>query len=109
MPHASPSCWRPRDLPPECWTVSRRLLNPLESLERHAIVASLLDHDGSKVKAAEALGMSRATIYRKIHEYGYFRAASTIQTGPGAKVIGCPDAVVNVVPPSGSGRDQRTS
>jgi transcriptional regulator of acetoin/glycerol metabolism len=61
---------RPTDLPPECWTVSRRLLSPLESMERDAIVASLLDHDGSKVKAAESLGMSRATIYRKIHEYG---------------------------------------
>ncbi|MBV9856132.1 MAG: GAF domain-containing protein [Streptosporangiaceae bacterium] len=60
----------PRDLPPECWTVSRRLLSPLESIERDAIVQSLLDHDGNKVKAAEALGMSRATIYRRIHEYG---------------------------------------
>ena len=61
---------RPRDLPPECWTVSRRLLSRLESIERDAIVQSLLDHDGNKVRAAEALGMSRATIYRKIHEYG---------------------------------------
>jgi transcriptional regulator of acetoin/glycerol metabolism len=60
----------PRDLPPECWTVSRRLLSPLESIERDAIVQSLQDHDGNKVRAAEALGMSRATIYRKIHEYG---------------------------------------
>lgn len=60
----------PRDLPPECWTVSRRLLSPIESLERDAIVQSLLDTDGNKAKAAESLGMSRATIYRKIHEYG---------------------------------------
>ena len=60
----------PKDLPPECWTVSRRLLSPLESIERDAIVKSLQDHDGNKVRAAEALGMSRATIYRKIHEYG---------------------------------------
>jgi sigma-54 dependent transcriptional regulator, acetoin dehydrogenase operon transcriptional activator AcoR len=60
----------PKDLPPECWTVSRRLLSPLESIERDAIVGSLQDHEGNKVKAAEALGMSRATIYRKIHEYG---------------------------------------
>ena len=35
-----------------------------------AIVQSLLDYKGNKVKAAESLGMSRATIYRKIHEYG---------------------------------------
>ena len=61
---------QPSDLPPECWTVSRRLLSPLESMERDAIVQSLLDSDGNKVKAAESLGMSRATIYRKIHEYG---------------------------------------
>ena len=59
-----------RDLPPECWTVSRRLLSPLEAMERDAIVASLLDTEGNKARAAESLGMSRATIYRKIHEYG---------------------------------------
>jgi transcriptional regulator of acetoin/glycerol metabolism len=60
----------PKDLPPECWAVSRRVLSPLESIERDAIVAALLDHDGNKVGAARALGMSRATIYRRIHEYG---------------------------------------
>ncbi len=67
---------RPSDLPPECWTVSRRLLSPLESMERDAIVQSLLDFEGNKVKAAESLGMSRATIYRKIHEYGIVTPAS---------------------------------
>ena len=66
----------PKDLPPECWTVSRRLLSPLESIERDAIVQSLQDHDGNKVRAAEALGMSRATIYRKIHEYGIVTSGS---------------------------------
>src|SRR5215470_11164803 len=60
----------PADLPPECWTVSRRLLSPLESMERDAIVQGLLAYQGNKVKTAESLGMSRATIYRKIHEYG---------------------------------------
>ena len=64
------------DLPPECWTVSRRLLSPLESMERDAIVQSLLDYKGNKVKAAESLGMSRATIYRKIHEYGIVTPSS---------------------------------
>ena len=66
----------PADLPPECWTVSRRLLGPLESMQRDAIVQSLLDYHGSKVKTAESLGMSRATIYRKIHQYGIITPAS---------------------------------
>jgi transcriptional regulator of acetoin/glycerol metabolism len=60
----------PGDLPPECRTVSRRMLTPLQSMERDAVVQSLLDCGGNKLRAAEALGMSRATIYRKIHEYG---------------------------------------
>jgi transcriptional regulator of acetoin/glycerol metabolism len=60
----------PADLPAECWTVSRRLLSPLESMERDAIVQGLLAYRGNKAKTAESLGMSRATIYRKIHEYG---------------------------------------
>ena len=60
----------PADLPPECWTVSRRVLSPLESIERDAIVQSLLDHGGNKIRVARALGMSRATVYRRIHDYG---------------------------------------
>ena len=68
---------RASDLPPECWTVSRRLLSPLESMERDAIVQSLHDTGGNKVKAAGSLGMSRATIYRKIHEYGIVPPASS--------------------------------
>ncbi len=66
----------PADLPPECRTVSRRLLSPLEAIERDAIVQALLDCNGSKAKAAESLGMSRATIYRKVHEYGIVVPAS---------------------------------
>jgi DNA-binding NtrC family response regulator len=66
----------PSDLPSECWSVSRRLLSPLESMERDAIVQALLDLHGNKVKTAESLGMSRATIYRKIHEYGIVTPAS---------------------------------
>jgi len=60
----------PDDLPSEVWTLSRRTLSPLESIQRDAIVQSLLDHGGSKIRAARALGMSRATIYRRIREYG---------------------------------------
>jgi transcriptional regulator of acetoin/glycerol metabolism len=66
----------PGDLPPECWSVSRRLLSPMESIERDAIVQTLLDHHGNKAKGAGSLGLSRATIYRKIHEYGIITPAS---------------------------------
>lgn len=37
------------------------------------------------------------------------RGASTTHTGPEANVIGCPAVVVNVVPSSVAGRDQRMS
>jgi transcriptional regulator of acetoin/glycerol metabolism len=57
-------------LPPECRSVTRRTLTPMEALERDAIVRSLQDNGGDKQAAARALGMSRATIYRKINEYG---------------------------------------
>ncbi len=57
-------------LPPECRSVTRRKLTQLEALERDAIVRSLQDNGGDKQEAASALGMSRATIYRKINDYG---------------------------------------
>ena len=60
----------PDDLPPAAHTVSRRVLSSLESMERDAIVRCLTDADGNKMGAARSLGMSRATIYRKIREYG---------------------------------------
>ena len=57
-------------LPPECRAVTRRKLTRIEALERDAIVRSLEENDGNKSDAAQALGMSRATIYRKINDYG---------------------------------------
>ena len=61
---------RPEDLPPDARTVSRRRLTPLESIERDAIMQSLGDAHGDKGVAARSLGMSRATIYRKLRSYG---------------------------------------
>ena len=58
------------DLPPECRATTRRVLTPLEAIECDAIVDALLDTDGNKAEAARQLGMSRATIYRKIRGYG---------------------------------------
>ncbi|WP_211177843.1 sigma-54-dependent Fis family transcriptional regulator [Pseudonocardia acidicola] len=60
----------PADLPPECRAITRRVLTPLEAIECDAIVDALLDADGNKAEAARNLGMSRATIYRKIRGYG---------------------------------------
>lgn len=57
-------------LPPACRTLSRRTLTRIESLERDAIIRSLEDHAGNKKSAAADLGMSRATIYRKMKEFG---------------------------------------
>lgn len=57
------------ELPSECHSVTYRRLSTIEALERDAIVGALSTH-GSKAAAAESLGMSRATIYRKIRVYG---------------------------------------
>ncbi|WP_185091030.1 sigma-54-dependent Fis family transcriptional regulator [Gordonia oryzae] len=57
-------------LPPRCRTTSRHTLTRIEALERDAIVRSLEENDNSKAAAAHALGISRATIYRKIKEFG---------------------------------------
>lgn len=58
------------DLPPECLATRRWVLTPLEAMECDAIVAALAEAGGSKSEAARALGMSRATMYRKIRGYG---------------------------------------
>ncbi len=57
-------------LPPECRSVTRRKLTQIEALQRDAIVRSLEENDGNKREAALALGMSRATIYRRMRDYG---------------------------------------
>ncbi|HEX3841555.1 MAG TPA: GAF domain-containing protein [Acidimicrobiales bacterium] len=58
---------RSEDLPAECHTTSSRVLTPWERLERDA---ALMATRGDKVEAARHLGISRATIYRKIQAYG---------------------------------------
>jgi transcriptional regulator of acetoin/glycerol metabolism len=58
------------DLPESCHVTSRRVLSEWECLERDAIVRSLKESGGDKLKAAARLGISRATIYRKIRTFG---------------------------------------
>lgn len=58
------------DLPAACRATTRRSLSRLEVLERDAVINALATHNGDKLAAADSLGMSRATIYRKIRDYG---------------------------------------
>lgn len=58
------------DLPAECRTTSTRRLSPLETMERDAIVTALGHAGQSPTSAARTLGVSRATIYRRIRSYG---------------------------------------
>lgn len=58
------------DLPPQCRSLTRRRLSRIEALERDAIVRSLQENSGNKAEAAAALGISRATIYRRIKDFG---------------------------------------
>ena len=69
--HRRTGAIHPDDLPPESRTVSRRLLSQLESMERDAIVQQPARlRTATRSRRPGRSGMSRATIYRKIHEYG---------------------------------------
>jgi transcriptional regulator of acetoin/glycerol metabolism len=57
-------------LAPEVLDGSRRTLTRLERLERDEIVRCLTEPGTTVTRAAEALGIGRATLYRKIAQYG---------------------------------------
>jgi transcriptional regulator of acetoin/glycerol metabolism len=58
------------DLPAECHTVTRQVLTRWQWIERDAIVDALVEARGNRSQAAAKLGMSRATIYRRINTFG---------------------------------------
>jgi transcriptional regulator of acetoin/glycerol metabolism len=60
----------PEDLPEMVHSTSRRALSPWDSMERDLITQALIECKGNKVQAAARLGISRATIYRKLRAYG---------------------------------------
>ncbi len=60
---------RDKDLPSYCRTISRGNLTRIESAEVEAIVDALRRHGGNRVAAAQYLGMSRSSLYRKLHAY----------------------------------------
>ncbi|WP_399894726.1 helix-turn-helix domain-containing protein [Streptomyces sp. BBFR51] len=59
-----------RDLPPSLHSAGSRSLSPWEESERDTLVQAMLEADGNKLLAAQRLGISRTTIYRKMRAYG---------------------------------------
>ena len=59
-----------RHLAPEVLCGSSRTLTRIETLERDEIARCLAEPGVTVTQAAEMLGMSRATVYRKIAQYG---------------------------------------
>ncbi|HRD63325.1 MAG TPA: helix-turn-helix domain-containing protein, partial [Nocardioides sp.] len=58
------------DLPLELQGNSRkRDLTAIEELELGAILSALRQHRGNKVAAAQSIGISRSTLYRKLQAY----------------------------------------
>jgi transcriptional regulator of acetoin/glycerol metabolism len=47
-----------------------RKIGRLESVERDAIAHSLRENNGNKTKTADALGISRSTLHRRIRQFG---------------------------------------
>lgn len=57
------------DLPPSLHSAGSRPLSAWEASERDTLVQALLEADGNKLLAAQRLGVSRTTIYRKMRAY----------------------------------------
>ncbi|MET9358448.1 helix-turn-helix domain-containing protein [Streptomyces sp. NPDC006617] len=58
------------DLPPSLHSAGSRSLSVWEASERDTLVQALLEAEGNKLLAAQRLGISRTTIYRKMRAYG---------------------------------------
>lgn len=54
----------------ECEEKVSDIPSSLQDAEKEAILSALQRNEGNKSKAAEELGISLRTLYRKIHEYG---------------------------------------
>jgi transcriptional regulator of acetoin/glycerol metabolism len=55
---------------PDAPAVAPAEIVPLEVLERRAILHALAALDGNMSLAAKRLGLGRATLYRKLSQYG---------------------------------------
>jgi sigma-54 dependent transcriptional regulator, acetoin dehydrogenase operon transcriptional activator AcoR len=66
-----------QDLPAEYRAPPWRRLTRMERAEREAILEALVQTGGNKVQAAELLGISRATLYRRLKQLSILGAQST--------------------------------
>ncbi len=55
--------------------VDESLSNSIDAVERNFILKALEKHGNSRARAAEALGISRVTLYKKMKKYGLMSAA----------------------------------
>jgi transcriptional regulator of acetoin/glycerol metabolism len=68
-----------RDLPAAYQGAGRRRrLTRMEQVERSAIVRALVEAKGNRTRAAEIVGIGRATLYRKVQAYGIDLEATLI-------------------------------
>lgn len=58
------------DLPPHAFSTALRPLTELQRQERISIITTLYRVHSNRSAAARALGISRATLYRRLREYG---------------------------------------
>ncbi|GGX43009.1 sigma-54-dependent Fis family transcriptional regulator [Streptomyces chryseus] len=65
------------NLPPECRVSSHKVLTTIEALERDAILRGLMDRNSNVQRTAQDLGISRATMYRKMRRYGIVPSSLT--------------------------------
>lgn len=65
------------DLPPESRVSSSKVLTTIEALERDAILRGLMARDSNVQRTAQDLGISRATMYRKMRRYGIVPSSLT--------------------------------
>jgi transcriptional regulator of acetoin/glycerol metabolism len=66
-----------QDLPAEYQSVPWRRLTRMERAERQAILQVLAQTGGNKARAAELLGVGRATLYRKLKQLGVTQPRET--------------------------------
>ncbi|WP_250567107.1 helix-turn-helix domain-containing protein [Streptomyces sp. Tu102] len=65
------------DLQLECRVSSNKVLTTIEALERDAILRGLMDRNSNVQRTAQDLGISRATMYRKMRRYGIVPSSLT--------------------------------